>query len=371
KLDSVVNTTTHTINAHIYHFSIYSVLAYNVPATYTISNLSISPNTVNIGSDVTVNATVTNVGDISGTDTVSFKVNGTTVDSQDITLEGKENKVVSFTTIADTIGSNAIDVNGTTGEFAVSMPLQLPIFKVKNLSVIPTLVAADNNIMVNATVANDGDLSGIYTVNLKVDGIIVNSQDITLAGKESKIVTFTTTIATAGNVIIDLNGLTKLLQVQEKPVISIASPEISLLPVKAVNDDKTGKLQVANINYQMYNLDSSVSGYAINLKVDLDGNLLEIVPLLSSKLGLTTDNVGNWQYIPPQGWKAGTYDFKIELTDNDGKIVSSQNQSLKVLPTAVIINWWILLLITVIGLLVSGIVVVVVIRRRRQIFARG
>jgi hypothetical protein len=69
------------------------------PANFTVSNLSPMDVTVTQGDVITVSAMVTNEGDMNGTQMVEFRVDGTTLANETVTLEGGENTTVEFTGI--------------------------------------------------------------------------------------------------------------------------------------------------------------------------------------------------------------------------------------------------------------------------------
>ncbi|MFC1943587.1 CARDB domain-containing protein, partial [Chloroflexota bacterium] len=84
-----------------------------------LSMLSISPAEVEIGKEVTVNVTITNAGDQSGSYEATLKVNNTVVETTETTLAAGTSKEVTFTTAMDTAGTYTVDVNGKTGTFVV------------------------------------------------------------------------------------------------------------------------------------------------------------------------------------------------------------------------------------------------------------
>ncbi len=77
-------------------------------ATFDVSDLSPSNKTVTQGDQIDVSATVTNIGDEQGTQTVELRVDGNTLASQDVQLVGDENVTVTFDDV-DTSGLAAGD----------------------------------------------------------------------------------------------------------------------------------------------------------------------------------------------------------------------------------------------------------------------
>lgn len=92
------------------------------PAEFQVSNLSISPTQVEPGEPVIISVDVKNEGDVSGTYTVTLKIDGTTEATKDITLAGGEIGTVSFTVAKTTEQTYSVDIGRLTGGFIVKEP---------------------------------------------------------------------------------------------------------------------------------------------------------------------------------------------------------------------------------------------------------
>ena len=75
-LDSTVDPPNRTITAQISHFNVYAVISVP-PATFTLLSINISPDRLNPGDPVTIQAVVSNIGGSPGIYTAVLKVNGT------------------------------------------------------------------------------------------------------------------------------------------------------------------------------------------------------------------------------------------------------------------------------------------------------
>ncbi len=80
-------------------------------------------------------------------------------------------------------------------------------FKVSDLVITPESVKQGETVTISATVKNEGNKQGEYTVTLKIDDQIVDTKEVNLAAGESETVEFTVTASTSGHHIVDLNGL--------------------------------------------------------------------------------------------------------------------------------------------------------------------
>lgn len=106
---------TYTIGVDGLH-RIYTVLK---PATFKLTNLTISPTQVLPGKSAKISVSVKNEGDISSTYTVSLKIDGITEATRDVTLAGGATQAVSFTVTKNVAQTYNVSVDGLVGSFTV------------------------------------------------------------------------------------------------------------------------------------------------------------------------------------------------------------------------------------------------------------
>ena len=175
-----------------------------VPATFTISNLSVSPTEVDIGEKVTISAVVANTGDAKGTYEVTLKINGVIEEPKKVDVDAGASKTVTFTTVKDVAGSYAVAVDGLTGSFSVVAPA---MFSLSNLSITPQEVKPKEAVTITVSVANTGGTQGSYTVVLKIDEVKEAEKTVTVAAGSSQSVSFTVTRDVAGTYAVVVDGL--------------------------------------------------------------------------------------------------------------------------------------------------------------------
>ena len=165
----------------------------------------------------------------------SFNVLLTIPNKPDPTIEGERGVTVGFSKspliltgtlikvpakmrftrgIFETIASTLLRGETTTLTVAGLAPAT---FSVTGLTVSPSEVETGDSATVTATVENTGDLSGAYTAELKVDGTVEDTDDVTVAAGESETVTFTVSKDEAGTYTIDVGGETDTLTVTSPP----------------------------------------------------------------------------------------------------------------------------------------------------------
>ena len=89
------------------------------PAEFRTTAISVKPGSVLTGQTASVEATITNSGEVKDTCTVPLKVNGTEAGSRSITLEPGASASVSFSVTRDTAGSCSISVLGSSSTLTV------------------------------------------------------------------------------------------------------------------------------------------------------------------------------------------------------------------------------------------------------------
>ena len=170
-----------------------TVEAQSDPANFRLSSTS-SNSPVVAGNAVEVTTTLTNTGDLEGTQTVSLSVGGVERASQSVTLAGGASQQVtlSWGTAAGDVGEYTATVatandTGTTGVTVEEQPdpATLQVSSIESNSP----VTEGETLTVDATVENTGDLEGTQTVSLGVNGVAEDSQQVTLAGGASQTVT--------------------------------------------------------------------------------------------------------------------------------------------------------------------------------------
>ena len=91
-------------------------------ATFTSSDLSISPGEVFAGETVNISVVVTNTGNCLDSYTVTLKINGATEATRDITVNAGASENVTFTVSREQAGSYSVAIDGLSGSFTVAAP---------------------------------------------------------------------------------------------------------------------------------------------------------------------------------------------------------------------------------------------------------
>lgn len=104
----------------------YTFTTLGQPATFTTTDLTVTPDEVDIGANVTISVSVANTGDLAGSHRVTLKIDNVVVSTKYVALAGGARQKVTFTTSKDVDGTYTVNVDGLAGTFVVkAAPLPL------------------------------------------------------------------------------------------------------------------------------------------------------------------------------------------------------------------------------------------------------
>jgi hypothetical protein len=218
ELGGTVDTATHTISVKVTHFTAYAVIAYTRPAAFTIGSISVSATDVMVGDSVSVSATVSNSGDLSGSYKVTLKLDGATVASTDVTVAGGGSQTVSLSAILDKAGTHTLDVNGLQEQVIATSPILPAAFRTENLVISPLEAEIGQKVDVSVVVVNTGGTEGTYRATFKIDDATVAYQDVTVPAGGQKTTTFTVMQTATGTYRIDVDGMSGFFTVREAAI---------------------------------------------------------------------------------------------------------------------------------------------------------
>ncbi len=112
-------------------------------------------------------------------------------------------------------------------------------FTSSSLSISPVEVDIGDEVTIGLLVANTGGKSGSYTVTLKIDGVVVETKEVTVSAGFSKEVTFAISKDIAGTYSVDVNGLTDSFTVKEEEAIVTPIPSTPPSSSTPPSDEET------------------------------------------------------------------------------------------------------------------------------------
>jgi len=197
---------------------------------------------VNIGQQVSISINVTNTGDLTGAYTVTLKVDGAATGTKQVTLAGGTSETVTFTTSKSSAGTYQVSIDDETGRFTVREVLSPANFSISDLTITPGTIKTGEGVSISVLVSNTGEQQGSYDVQMKINGQVVETKSITLAGGTIQAVTFTSTGDTAGSFTVAIAGESGSYTVEKPAVVTQPEEEKDEEPVVTEPVEEAGGL---------------------------------------------------------------------------------------------------------------------------------
>jgi len=271
--DILPNCTVDTENNIVYgntdHFSMYTVVWQPPAVKFYVSELTLSNENPDVGESFDISTVVSNTGYETGEYELLLSIDDVPVETRAVTVDPGSEVEVKFTRTIDNPGNYVIDINGeVNAAVKVTSPEGPEAFIVSDLAISPAETDPGKKITISANVTNPNSVEMSYRVNLKINGKIVESRLITLAGLASDKVTFETAQTLPGNYEVGVEELTGSFTVAQPP----SAAAFSLTNVRLSQVEVTTGEQVT-ITGTLTNTGDLSGTYEANLLVD--GETLE------------------------------------------------------------------------------------------------
>ncbi|WP_162524351.1 choice-of-anchor D domain-containing protein [Halobellus captivus] len=182
------------------------------PADISVENAYRETTQAYTGDNVTIEAVVTNDGDLNGTTTVNLTADEGVKASEEIRVNGSEQKTITLNATFDSPGTRTLSVVDESGEETVAGDVEVdPQTAVTDYTVSSTSVTVDNTVTVNATVRNRGttdDTDGLTVALNNATGEELENKTVDELGAGNvTYVEFTPTLDTVGTTELSVNDL--------------------------------------------------------------------------------------------------------------------------------------------------------------------
>lgn len=168
-----------------------------------VSDTTISENRIIVGDSIEVAGTAENTGNETETFTVELTADGSVLETEEVSLEPNETKRVDFRTSIDDTGEYTIEMHETVvGSVVVQDSIVIEETRMND-----EVVALGDSVNVFGTVANIGNSSDIATVELLVDGEIVDTKEMELDSGGEQEVEFSQKFDEEGDYEIRINDV--------------------------------------------------------------------------------------------------------------------------------------------------------------------
>lgn len=217
-----------------------------------------APSRAAAGSTVSARTRVSNTGGRRGTETLRYRIDGTTVDERDVRLDAGESKRVSFEgTVPDRKPGRydqEVQIRGTDRRLIAQIRIDEPEVAVFNISDLQAPLEAEggSNIVVRATVRNAGGRSGSTDLEYRIDGQRIARQTVELRAGNSTTVRFEGRVPelprgtyTQGVFVgSSTRGQTSTLRIRERPRFVLSGLNVN--PSATVGDRIGAEVTVRN-----------------------------------------------------------------------------------------------------------------------------
>ncbi|MDZ7689404.1 MAG: CARDB domain-containing protein [Halobacteriales archaeon] len=182
--------------------------------------------------DITVRATVENVGDRTGSTRVEYRIDGDVIDSQSVRIRPDRSTTVRFDVTVPDIGTGTYRQGVFIGRTNRGQTTNLRIAAQPRFTLTgfqaPSSVTVGGSASAQATIRNSGNSRTTRTVEYRIGNNVVASQDVRVDARSSRTVTLTGTVpsVTPGTyqqgVFIDGDALRRSIEVRGQPTPSAA-----------------------------------------------------------------------------------------------------------------------------------------------------
>ena len=185
-----------------------------------LDNLAVTPLELELGDNVTVSLDIMNPNDGAIGYGFDMEIGDLTLKIW-VDLEAYESKTVSRTITPTEVGTYNVTVIEMTGNFTVKAPPKPSEFVVSDLSITPEEFELGEGIdvwsfRITVDVENVGEQEGTHTVDLKVDGDVIQAGTVILWGGEETMIVFDVTRG-VGSYTVEVDGLTGSFTVTAYP----------------------------------------------------------------------------------------------------------------------------------------------------------
>lgn len=174
---------------------------------FNLRNLTITPNQVKQEDPVTISVIVANGGNEHGRYSVVLRIDGVVEGITEVDLPPGTSQHAVFTVTKDIPGTYYVEVDGLASTFT-SIALIPAHFSVTNLEIAPDRVKQGEYITISAVVTNTGEITGSYSLVLKLKEVAESIQEVTLGPGVSQRVEFNVIKDAPGFYNVELEGLT-------------------------------------------------------------------------------------------------------------------------------------------------------------------
>lgn len=204
------------------------------PASFLIKDLKVEPSEVLSGNNVTISASVSNVGEIKGTYNTTFYVNGVQEKTFECEINAGSSVPIEFKIIAKEEGDYSVQIAGLTSNFKVKSAGEA-LFTLTEIIVNPVKCRPGENVTIDFMVKNIGGSFGSYDCIMYVDRNYVEKTTVSLIPNQQEWIRLNYSTNSLGG---------HLVQIADKSAVFTVATD-----TPTQNDPKTGGQDISFITW--------------------------------------------------------------------------------------------------------------------------
>lgn len=212
------------------------------PADISVTSLTLSQKEIAPGDTVTVTLVLVNNGQQTGTEEISLLVDGDVDQSREITVLGSATEPVTFGVSRSLPGTYTVSVGEFTETFRVIAGALEDLEYGLSITIVETSetfavgrgainIEPGQTLEVKVSVGNTNQHPVERTIDLMVDGTIMESREIELDAGETKDLTFVVNLTGLGQHTISVGNVTQVIDVRAESGISLITIGVAAVVV--------------------------------------------------------------------------------------------------------------------------------------------
>ncbi len=237
------------------------------PLPPILSNLTVAPEEIEIGDEITISLDIKNVDNQSIEYIVTIQISELVL-LVDVELEPYESKTISRAITPDLIGIYDVLVDGLTSRFTVNQPIIPPKpaeFEVSELLIEPDEAEPGDKVTISILVMNIGEELGDYNVTWDIGGLPTTLEVITLDGGGSKRARKEVSFNIEGMYTVNVSGLVGIFVVAAPPEPPKPA-EFVLSNFTYISEIQEG--EPFELNFDVINVGETAGEFVITIKID-------------------------------------------------------------------------------------------------------
>ncbi|HEY94519.1 MAG TPA: hypothetical protein G4O15_06225 [Dehalococcoidia bacterium] len=154
---------------------------------FELTNMTITPDPVGAGDEITVTVDVANIGKASGNYTAILKIDEEVTQETIVSVDPGVSKKVNFDIVIKEVGYYSVTIEDLTSTLDVKKPAELVL---ETPVISPTEVLPGETATIRLNGRNIGEVTGIFDIDLSANGEVIQTKEVTIDSGETIAINF-------------------------------------------------------------------------------------------------------------------------------------------------------------------------------------